>query len=68
MLKFKRPRILMRRVSAPRVSSTPGRWSHGSETEPQLSDILDDPIEQVVMNRDQVRREDIEAAARLQTG
>ncbi len=68
MLKFKRPRIMMRRLAGPQASSTPHRWSHGSESEPQLSEVLDDPIIQVLMSRDQVLREDIEAIARLQSG
>ncbi|NDW07126.1 hypothetical protein [Jiella pacifica] len=68
MLRFKRPRILMRRVAGPRASSTPDRWSRGPENEPQLSDVLGDPVVQVLMSRDQVLHEDIEAIARLQTG
>ena len=68
MLKFRRPRIMMRPIAGPRPSSKPDRWWHGYGREPQPSDLLDDPIVQVLMSRDQVRREDLEAIARLHSG
>ena len=63
MRTFDQNRILQRVGERTGMLRDRNRWHDGLCAEPDLADMLDDPIVRILMSRDRVRREDIEEIA-----
>ena len=63
MRTFDQNRVLQRVGERTGMLRQGNRWLDGTRGEPELADMLDDPVVRILMARDRVRREDIEAIA-----